>query len=183
MADATLHPEEYAVLSAVLRHGLPADTRRIVIESATTCDRDTLSALQKDPVASAARLEVSPELISDFALINANAATVLPQLDITAEYTLLNRSELDALFATSGWQGFFNRYAATPGVIRLSRVGFDPATQHALVLVEQLCGTECGAGRMVHLQRDAGGAWQVLGTEIVWLAIREAAGDDRRTEP
>lgn len=171
-AAPALHSEEYAVLNTVLRHGLPPDTRRIVIEAATVCDRDTLARLQRDP-ATAGKLDLTPELVADFAEVNATPVAIERRFDVATEYTLLDRRELDTLFQKNGWQGFFDRYAGTPGVLRLSRVGFDPATRHALVLVEQLCGSECGAGRLVRLERSEDETWRVLDTTIVWMATHE----------
>ncbi|MCC6203094.1 MAG: hypothetical protein IT494_08840 [Gammaproteobacteria bacterium] len=179
-AAPTLHAEEYRVLSAVLRHGLPADTRRLVIEAATVCDHETLTRLEQDPAA-VGKLELTPELVTDFAVMNATPVVIERRFDIAADYTLLDRRELDTLFAKDGWPGFFSKYIATPGVLRLSRVGFDPAIRHALVMVEQLCGSECGAGRLVRLERGDDESWRVLDATIVWLATR--ADTTARNEP
>ena len=104
---------------------------------------------------------------------NAGTALIDRPLRLDITYQLLDQDERRKLFAAAepklAWSQFFARYEGAPGLLRLSRAGFDDTREHALVYVEHQCGVECGAGRLIHLQRGADREWQVKGAALVWM--------------
>jgi hypothetical protein len=52
----------------------------------------------------------------------------------------------------------------------LSRIGFDPDRTQAMVYVSYVCGTTCGQGLYVFLERAAGGRWRVRGSIMAWIS-------------
>lgn len=59
------------------------------------------------------------------------------------------------------WSAFYAKYPGSPGLVRLSRVGFDSSREQALVYVHRSCGGRCGSGRYVLLSRS-GEQWEVV---------------------
>jgi hypothetical protein len=167
---ASVHPDEYAVYSAVLRHGLAADTPRVVVAKHTAVRLDLIEALRVHPNAVLAELAPPPAVLEDFVIANKDQTVLEPQLDLAMEYVLLDNAEINTAFGPEGWKGFYTRYPGAPGVVRVSRIGFDTELQHALVMIEQICGSECGAGRLVYLSRVETGSWRVLAGELIWVA-------------
>ncbi len=169
-----LQSEEYAVYQAILNHGLVDDVRHVIIAQQTHSHSGTLEALKANPESAAQTLAISPELVQDFIIANGEVAILSEHFEMAVDYVLLDNNQINALFTGTGWQAFYDRYPGAPGIVRLSRVGFDAALQHALVLVEQICGTECGAGRLVHAHRSDRVNWQVISGELVWMAAPES---------
>ena len=66
-------------------------------------------------------------------------------------------------------ENFYQQFEGAPGLLRLSRAGFDHSLTHALVYVEFQCGVECGSGRLIHLVNQANGNWTVENAALVWL--------------
>lgn len=175
--DATAPPglldEEYAVYRAVIGHGLAPETPRLVIASGTVAPQAALAALREQPVTVLEPYALEPDLIEDFVLANQRPAELSERLDLDVEYALIGNAALNGVLADGGWTGFYDRFPAAPGVLRLSRIGFNAQLTRALVVIEQLCGSECGGGRLVLLERTGEGPWQVSAGELLWLAVPE----------
>lgn len=165
--------EEYAVLSAVIAHGLPPDTKTIAISAQTTGKPDTVVPPGADLQALATTLETTPTLLYFWTNLNRQTAT------LEAKFTLKTRVELvdDALrakiFADDdpglGWERFHKRFPHAPGLLSVSRVALDDAHANALVYVEFACGPACGTGRLIRLSR-VNATWAVLSGELMWVA-------------
>jgi hypothetical protein len=172
-AQPSLAPREAEVLSAVINHGLEAGVPMVVIAEQTTGDPAAIAADGEVVAAVVASLEIPPSLFADWARRNAAISRIDRPLNLAVTYKLLEAEAHAELFAgtdpAAGWRQFFERYAGTPGLLRVSHVGFDETGVHALVYFEHQCGADCGAGRLVHLARDSG-AWQVKGGALVWLS-------------
>lgn len=170
--DATLQQREIAAYSALINHGLAGDVPLVVLGAVTTGDPAAVTG-QDDAAALIKELGVPADALSDWQQRN-RTRTPLPQpLNIDASYLLLDETDLADLFKTddpgAGWESFFSRYAKAPGLLRLSRAGFDAALEHALVYVEHHCGAACGSGRLMHLSRS-GETWQVRDAALIWMA-------------
>jgi len=60
-----------------------------------------------------------------------------------------------------GWRAFERRHTLAPGVISVSRIGFDRSASQALLYVSFICGSLCGSDSFVLLERD-GATWRVV---------------------
>lgn len=172
-ASAPVTPAEYEVLSAVVGHGLDAQTRSIAIASQTTGDPAAIVPPEADLAALAEKLETTPGLLATWAALNRERSTLEPKLTTTVHYELVDEALRAKLFAeddpVTGWARFAKRFPHAPGLLRMSRVALDDARMNALVYVEFACGPACGTGRLIRLAR-AGGTWQVLSGELMWVA-------------
>jgi len=172
-AEPTLEPAEYEVLSQVINHGLPADTRAIAISDQTTGDPDTLVPADADLEALAKRLDTAPGLLAGWAGLNQQRSPLARKLTLRARYELVPDALRAKIFEGDepalSWARFRARFPEAPGLLRVSRVAIDEARLNALVYIEFACGPECGAGRLVRLARVIG-VWQVQSGELIWTA-------------
>lgn len=164
---------QYAVWSALLAHGLPADTQEIIIAAQTTTDTNPVVAPGANLEAVAKKLALDPALLRGWLRANESRETLTPRLTLKAKYQLLDDATRAKIFAgedpVANWARFKQRYPDAPGILRLSRAAFDPFQQQALVYLEFSCGPACGSGRLIHAARDGKG-WKALSGELIWIA-------------
>lgn len=172
-AAPTLLPEEYTVLTAVVSHGLPADTKSIVIAAQTTGDPSSVVPPGADLEALAKRLDTTPALLAAWAALNRQVAKLEQKFELKMRYELLDEVLRARIFddedPVAGWERFAKRFPQSPGWLRVSRVALDEAHLNALVYVEFACGAECGTGRLIRLTKT-NGLWVVLSGELMWVA-------------
>ena len=173
-ADPIIPEEEYAVVAAVLEHGLSQQSATIVIADTTTGVPTAISRGSEDLGALALSLELPASAIADWMTKNERRFVLTKSLPTEKPYDLITSENLFMLFKDAdpviNWEQFYQHHPKTPGLVRVSRVGFDPAHAHAVVYVEFECGAACGSGRLVHLSHDGSGRWQVLSGELLWVA-------------
>jgi hypothetical protein len=114
--------------------------------------------------------EASEDLVGSF--IDANSlGRVMPRVDDAAVPVLYITQAALAPFESAGnpndyWEAFYAAYPGSPGLIRLSRVGFDRSSGHAMVFVSHWCGGRCGSGAYTLLSRNGEG-WVVIDRWVV----------------
>jgi len=171
--EPTLEAAEYEVLSKVINHGLPADTRAIAISAQTTGNPDSLMSADSDLEALAKRLDTTPGLLAGWAGLNRQRSPLARKLTLRARYELVADALRAKIFEgdepAQGWARFHARFPDTPGLLGVSRVAIDEARLNALVYIEFACGPECGTARLVRLAR-VDGVWEVQGGELLWVA-------------
>lgn len=169
-----LDDRDVEVLSALIVHGLEANTPLVVIAGRTTGDPAAIAADDAVEDAIAGGLGVPLRALENWARRNAAPHPIERALDLPVSYQMLDDETLGELFddvdPQTGWQHFFERFPGAPGIVRLSQPGYDDSLSQALVYVEHQCGAECGAGRLVALSRDDAGVWRVDGGAIVWMS-------------
>ena len=174
-AETRLPPEEYALFSALLRHGVGTDARQVVIADTTTGDPAHVGG-HGEPVADRAKiLETTPELLGEWIRLNSRTAPLsATSFHLPIPIVTLSKVDHEQLFSgdnpVTGWQRFYNRYPDSVGLIRLSRAALDARGTHAIVYLEFQCGAECGSGRLVQLSQYPGGGWQIDAGSIIWVA-------------
>ena len=170
---ASVSEREVAVFEALINHGIAADQRLLVIAAETTRDPAAIATHEDTALLLVEELGAPPETLRHWIRMNAGTATLDQPLNLALGYQALDAAARDALFTAAdpqaAWQAFFTRYTGAPGLLRLSRAGFDQSLRHALVYVEHQCGVECGAGRLVHVALDDSDTWQVRGAALVWM--------------
>lgn len=108
---------------------------------------------------------VPADLIRDFCAKNIKAQKVWPQLQTRLRVVLLSRSELDSIFSIGhkqkpdGWDRFYAKYPKSPGIITISRVGFNRRGDMAMVYVGSQVHWLAGSGR-IYVFRKQGGKWE-----------------------
>lgn len=165
--------DEYAVLSAVIAHGLPPDTKAIAISARTTGKPETVVPPGADLQALATTLETTPALLYFWTSLNRETATLEAKFTLKARVELVDDALRAKIFAdddpAAGWERFHKRFPHAPGLLSVSRVALDDALANALVYVEFACGPACGTGRLIRLAR-VNATWAVLSGELMWVA-------------
>lgn len=164
---------QYELWSALLAHGLPADTRQIVLAAQTTTDTNPVVPSGANVETVAKKLELDPALLRAWLRANESRETLALRLKIKPKYSLLDDQARAEIFAgedpVANWARFRQRYPDAPGILRLSRAAFDSYQQQALVYLEFSCGPACGSGRLIHAAREGKG-WKALSGELIWIA-------------
>jgi hypothetical protein len=69
------------------------------------------------------------------------------------------------------WRGFFKKHRNTPGIVVVSRIGFNKSHTEGIVYTGNSCGTLCGQGEFVWLVKSSGG-WAVKDRTTVWISTK-----------
>jgi hypothetical protein len=162
--------EEAAVYAAALEglYGAPA----YVLISTTATDatgvdntRQTLSYVLGN------LHDVASQTTASFLARNAQATSLPADLELGAPYSLLSRTDMSAIFGQNqdGWQVFYDSYPDAPGITTLSRAGFNPGLDQALVYVGTQSRYLAGAGYYLLLKK-VDGAWVIDQQVMTWIS-------------
>lgn len=163
----TIEDEEYAVWSATIDSMVVWEKDDFIVLQRGT---DGYS-LQDSAIAAYLRgqLKVPDDALQDHGLRSAQGATIERKFDITVDYTLLDRQEIEDLLMLDGYEELYRRYPKCNGVTTLSRVGFNSTRNMALVYLSMTPGYLAGSGWAV-LLRKISGKWEVTASTIVWVS-------------
>ena len=132
-------------------------TQLVVIDSTLTVQPQDLELDKLPGVDSAA--------ISDFQKRNSESHSLryLSSPDVSVPIVLVSRQTLQS-FLHNGpepyWSEFYRRYPGSNGSISFSSIGYSADGNLALLVVEQGCGSLCGALSNVVVKRERG-RWRV----------------------
>jgi hypothetical protein len=105
--------------------------------------------------------QVPPELIKDFCDKNTHPGPIWPELGSRVPMRLFGSKDGDAIFhggPDAGWGRFYQKYPGSPGIITVSRVGFNGAKNVAMFYVGRISGSLNGEGR-IHVMKRQGDKW------------------------
>ena len=114
--------------------------------------------------------EVDKAALSDFQERNNESRSVryLSSLDLSVPVVLVSRHTLES-FLHNGpepyWEEFYRRYPGSNGRISFSSIGYSADGNLAILVVDQGCGSLCGALSNVVVKR-ALGRWRVTLIQI-----------------
>jgi hypothetical protein len=164
-------PDPYASDPAVYRAVLDSmsvpqarhrPTQLVVVDSTFTVQAQDLE-IEKVP-------EVDKAAISDFQERNNESRSVryLASLGLSVPVVLVGRHALES-FLHNGpeayWEEFYHRYPGSNGSISFSSIGYSADGNLAILVVEQGCGSLCGALSNVVVKRGLG-RWRVTLIQI-----------------
>jgi hypothetical protein len=168
--DAARADAEEAVYVALLRAMYPAG--RYVLTDATqsslisfTTQDDALDYISEQMQG------VDGNAIEVFLARNDRSYPLRADMDLGAPYILLSEEEMNEIFGGSqdGWEAFYGRYPDAPGIITLSRVGFNAEMDQALVYIGNQSHWLAGAGYYVLLEK-VDGAWVITQQVMAWIS-------------
>jgi hypothetical protein len=105
-----------------------------------------------------------PDTVSAFLAGVARTAPVPLDLEGLGPFLLVAESELVSP-AARDWSDLAGRKSLANGVLRLSPIGYSDARAQALVYVQFECGTLCGSGAFVLLERRGSG-WRPVKVDV-----------------
>jgi hypothetical protein len=152
VADPISNPESYAVYAELFPDGSAVPELKRVIIQRETVTEDRCAADEPAPEG-----RWSP-VMEDFVRQNAAARELQRSFSITLPYELVPASDLKSVMGNAGadWEAFYARYPESGGFVRFSAVGFNESRTLATVYMEQLCGTRCGGGAQLFLEKQDG---------------------------
>jgi hypothetical protein len=173
-SGSAVQPQEYEVYSALIgSRQLPAGAKLLVVTNQTVTDaksdHDFIQA--GDALTKRMPSDMQSVTVEDYLAKNQAPSSITDRLTLPIAYVLVDDREIRSLFAkgVGGWDDFNRKYPDSAGVIRLSRVGFNPNMDQALVYVTKSCGPLCGSGKYVFLVKDSDG-WKVKKEFLVWVS-------------
>jgi len=86
------------------------------------------------------------------------------QLVDLADVTLQVKNE-------KAWRKFMLKHPNTPGIIIVSRIGYNGARDQAVVYSGMSCGELCGQGEFTWLLKH-NGVWEVESSNVVWISTK-----------
>ena len=109
--------------------------------------------------------------VASFATRNNAPETLKHLLKLPVDYQLIAKTEVTALFAdfNRGWSNFYSKYPHAQGIITLSRVGFGPGGDTALLYVGNQSDYLAGAGFYVFLTK-VDGSWVIDGRTMAYIS-------------
>lgn len=169
-------PEEYAIYFRLLRHFNLAG-QPLVITEQTSVDDDK-EVLRNDVLRHFTRDFPAPyaKTLANFKVQNTHSFQLDRNFHGIEAYTLVPKEELDKLWdgckagKTCGWDLFYGRYPNSSGIVNLSRVGFSPTGDDALVYLGHQSHWKAGTGYLVLLHKNNNGDWAVVKSVVVWMS-------------
>jgi hypothetical protein len=169
-SEASLDAQEQAVFAALLQTRYPNMPVVLMDQTATgpggvAETASTLAYILEQMTG------VAPDTAASFQMRNEAAHPLDSTMDLGLLYTLLSEGEMRQIFGENqnGWDLFYTRFPGTPGIITLSRVGFNEAMDQALVYIGIQSHWLAGAGTMLLMQK-VNGVWSVLQEVMTWIS-------------
>ena len=115
--------------------------------------------------------ELEKTTFNDFRAKNAQPHRLNTSFNLSVNYVLISKDEEDDLLyrRADGWVAFYKKYPKAQGILTISRVGFNPEMNQALVYVGNQSGPKTGAGYYVLLARE-NGTWIIKKRYGAWLS-------------
>ena len=159
--EQSIQPEEYAVYAVITQtEFIRDDTNQVIIVKRILDKRgDNHESIINQISWKFSELE--PSTIDDYVHKSRKAAHLDSLFQLPVKYFLIDAKEAESFFKKGrGWGPFYKKYPKSPGLLAFSRVGLNQEGNQALVYVNLSCGSLCGEGTWILLEKKAGG-WAV----------------------
>jgi hypothetical protein len=113
---------------------------------------------------------LSPETKQDYTDRNKEHARLPSPCHLAPQCIVFDVAEVAPLVKNDrAWRGFMKKHPNSPGIVVVSRIGFNRDGTEAIVYVGRACGSICGEGEYVRLLK-VNGSWAVDDHTVVWLS-------------
>ena len=103
-----------------------------------------------------------PDTVTSFLRAIGVRSSLPKELRLGESFEVVNEKDLPN---AGDWTEFQKRTGLAAGAFSVSRIGYDASRTQALVYVSYQCGTLCGSGRFVLLERAAD-RWRVVRVDL-----------------
>ncbi|HCC78197.1 MAG: hypothetical protein A2X25_04660 [Chloroflexi bacterium GWB2_49_20] len=161
--------EEERVYAALIEAQYPADML-IIMDQTQTNVLDLASTETYQKVEEALQ-NLSAETLTDFKARNDSSYPLRASMALGVRYLLFSQKDKQELFQVnqSGWDVFYNRYPGAPGIMTLSRVGFNKQMDQALVYLGIQSHWLAGSGNFFLLNK-VNGSWVIDEQVMTWVS-------------
>jgi hypothetical protein len=175
-ATPALTEDDSAVYTSVLRELYQAAKGRPIILSDQTAIGVPPGMLTNLPVQGPQTVTflspISPEARQNFEDINHASLHLPSPCKFAPECTLENLADVALQVKNAkAWRKFMAKHANTPGIIIVSRIGFNHERDQAVVYSGVSCGQLCGQGEFTWLLKR-NGVWDVEASNVVWISTK-----------
>lgn len=170
VTEEELRREEYAVYSALINERLAQDKSKSVVicEFTTTGGADELD--QRFRYIYGGISGLSRGTTNNFRRKREPLRLSGDSFNVDVKCIVMSQEEERELFGDSrGWERFYEKYPASSGLTRLSRVGFNRRMTEALVYAGNQSGGLSGLG-VFYLVTKENKVWRVSGELPVWIS-------------
>ena len=117
---------------------------------------------------------LSDETIAGYEVARKRESNLTLKFDLPIKYQLISNKELEKLVPHPNgpmehWTEFYKLYPKSAGYNSFSRVGYDKAGRNALVYFVNWCGTLCGTGTYLLVEKRENG-WVVKESAGIWIS-------------
>jgi hypothetical protein len=163
--------EEYAVYSALIEEEYVTDKVKLVVIT-----NPTSGGNRSKDIADYYLQQLSPlsrATYDDYIERNSKPYNLSNSFTLKERYMLVEYHEVEKFFddpdLDEAWKNFYRQFPDSNGYIVLSRVGFNPAKDQALVYTAWMCNSRCGEGKFV-LMSKRDGKWKVEKKYTTWVS-------------
>lgn len=112
--------------------------------------------------------DISPDIMHDLVSANSESFQLSSRFDF--DYEFLYQDVYEEIFKLDlvGWDEFSARYSGLSGFVTLSRAGFNPEMDRALIYAAASCGLTCGSANL-YLFIKKGNHWFL--EKIILLSV------------
>ena len=159
--------DEYLVYSTLIEE-MAGNAELIVIRDSTRLDfaddvSETVEQIREST------LDVGEDVLGAFRVKAAHPLQLENRFSFTGTIVLMSQEEFDSIFTDGGlWDGFYERYPKSNGIMTFSWVGFNPQLDEALVYIGIQSHFKDGAGYYVFLEKLRDG-WAIGETTMAWV--------------
>ncbi len=177
-STAVKDPDEYAVWSAVLaKKYADGSYLKLVIRDRT--------AYVPDPIARQwQNSEHDTEAFSDLKAKNKAQSVLENKFSVKLPCILMTGEAQSKLFYStpsepkdeawvekvrSSWKQFYEEYPGAQGILTISRVGFNPDKNEAVVYIQNVASLIVASGKLFFLTKK-NGSWEVQTEKMIWFS-------------
>lgn len=172
----TIRDEEYSVYAAfidtgfyLIKYRYNRDEVQLIVIDDYTLGCKTGSDLKRTLEWVAEELPaVEQETLDNFRIKNTQSHPLENRFNLTVNVVLISVEEASKIFQKGGWEGFYEEYPFSQGVMTLSRVGFNPEMDQALLYVANEADDSIGGGYYI-LFTEEDGVWTIQEWVIAWV--------------
>lgn len=167
--------DEYEVLSALINDLYVNDNvKTIVITNPACCNSSNMDPQHESWKMYLESLSpVSSETLADFVGRNKQSMSFEKQFKLKIKYQIVPYADIEKHFRgfdlDREWELFYQKYPASAGFVRLSRVRFNKAKDQAIVSTGWMAGPLRGEGHYVLLTKQDE-SWKVEKKVATWMA-------------
>jgi hypothetical protein len=161
--------EEERVYKALIEATYPSDV--LVIMEQTQTDVLDLASDETYQHVEESLQHLLADTLTNFKTRNDSSYPLKTSMILGRRYTLFSEKDKQDLFQInqSGWDVFYNRYPEAPGIITLSRVGFNEQNDQALVYLGIQSYWLAGSGNF-YLLNKIDGEWVIDQQVMTWVS-------------
>jgi len=161
--------EEERVYKALIESNYPSNF--LVIMDKTQTDVLGLASEETYQFVKENLQHLSADTMDDFKIRNVDPSSLKASMVLGSRYLLFTEKDKQELFKInqSGWDVFYNRYPDAPGIITLSRVGFNGQMNQALVYLGIQSHWLAGSGNF-YLLNKVNGEWVIDEQVMTWIS-------------